>query len=107
MDLDFDLSGFFDKKELDFVVADLGELNTDAFVTDLDAEIAKQSEETAETIIASTMKDVPIAKALGFKSIKGADERAVAMFIAQLEHDSGKSGAEAFMEFINTMAAAA
>jgi hypothetical protein len=106
LDLDFDLSSIFDKKELEFVVADLGELNVDAFVDDLDHEIANQSKETAETIVASGEKPVPVAKALGFKSIKGSDERAVAMFMAQLEADSGKAGAEAFMEFINTMAAA-
>lgn len=106
LDLDFDLSAIFDKKELEFVVADLGELNADAFVADLDSEIAQQTAETADTIAASSDKAVPVAKALGFKSIKGSDERAVAMFMAQLEHDSGKTGAEAFMEFINTMAAA-
>ena len=40
------------------------------------------------------------AKALGFKNIKGADERAVAMFMAQIEEESGKQGEHAFMEFI-------
>lgn len=98
--LEFDLDGFFDKKELDFMVADLGELNMDAFVTDLDAAIAEQAEETTASITAAADKPVAIAKALGFKSVKGSDERAIAMFMAQIEAESGKTGADAFMEFI-------
>ncbi len=98
--LEFDLDGFFDKKELEFLEADLGELNMDAFVADLDGAIADQAEETTASIAAAAEKDVPISKALGFKSVKGADERAIAMFMAQIEAESGKAGAEAFMEFI-------
>jgi len=98
--LDFDLSSFFDAKELDFVTADLGALNTDAFVPDLDAELETQAAETTATIAAAGDKPVSIAKALGFKSIKGADEREVAIFMAQIEEDSGKTGADAFMEFV-------
>jgi ParB-like chromosome segregation protein Spo0J len=102
--LEFDLDGFFDKKELEFMVADLGELNTDAFVADLESAIADQAVETTASIIAAGEKDVAISKALGFKSVKGADERAIAMFMAQIEAESGKTGAEAFMEFIRPFA---
>lgn len=105
--LDFSLDSFFDKKELDFVVADIGEVTESAFVTDLDMEIEKQAVETKETIVAAAEAPVAIAKALGFKTIKGADERAVAMFMAQLEADTGKTGADAFVEFIHTMNKAA
>lgn len=105
--LDFSLEGIFDKKELEFMVADLGELSPTAFVADLDHEIAEQDRETAETIIAIADKPVAIAKALGFKTIKGADERDVAMFIAQLEADSGKTGADAFLHFVRNFKAAA
>lgn len=44
--LNFDLEGIFDKKELNFVVADLSGMNVDSIVLDLDSEIAKQTEET-------------------------------------------------------------
>lgn len=103
-DLDFDLEGIFDKKELDFVVADLGELDVSAFVDDLDDEIRLQGEETKKTLAAAAEKDVQIAKALGFKSIKGADERAVAMAMALIEEDTKMQGADAFVEFCKTMA---
>lgn len=101
-DLDFDLAGFFDKKELDFVIADMGELNTDAFVEDLDAAIETQAQETQAAVSAAGEKEVPIAKALGFKSIKGKDERLVVRLMAQLEAESGLSGAEAFMELVRS-----
>lgn len=99
MDID-SLDGIFDKKELDFVVADLGELSPTAFVDDLDHEIAEQEQETAATIASIADKQVAIAKALGFKSVKGADERTVAVFMAEIEAMSGLTGAEAFIDFI-------
>jgi ParB-like chromosome segregation protein Spo0J len=102
-EMEFDLSGMFDAKELQFVSADIGVLNEDAFVPDLDAELDAQSAETKDTIAAAATRPVAIAKALGFKSVAGADEREIAMFMAQLEADSGKSGADAFMEFVRTM----
>lgn len=100
-DLEFDLDGIFDKKELDFVVADLGEMKLDAFVSDLDEEIANQSAETSSKIKEADERDIKVEKALGFKSFKGSDERRVARFMAQVEADTGKTGAEAFVAFIN------
>lgn len=96
----FDMNGIFDKKELNFMEADLGELNVDAFVDDLDAEIEQQAIETEQTLKEADEKEVPVAKALGFKSIKGKDERSVAIFMAQIEEQTGKTGAEAFIAFI-------
>jgi hypothetical protein len=102
--LDFSMDLFFDRKELDFMTADLGEVNDAAFVTDLDAEIAAQAVETKGQIAAATEKGVPIAQALGFKTVRGADQRAIAMFMAQIEADTGKKGADAFVEFVSQFA---
>lgn len=99
-DLDFDLEGIFDKKELDFMVADLGEMKVEAFVADLDAEVSKQAAETNERIKEADERPVKIDKALGFKVIQGKDERFIARFMAQIEAETGKTGAEAFVEFV-------
>jgi ParB-like chromosome segregation protein Spo0J len=99
-ELDFDMEGIFDKKELAFLDADLGEINADAFVEDLDGALDAQAAETDRTINEADEKDVPIAKALGFKSIKGRDERTVAMFMAQIEAETGEQGAAAFLAFL-------
>ena len=103
--LSFDLEGIFDKKELDFLEADMGELNAGAFVEDLDAAIAAQDIETVQKVAEVDEKEVRIDKALGFKSIKGKDERLVAIFMAQLEGDTGKTGAEAFIDFVRVFSA--
>ncbi|MDY7537596.1 ParB N-terminal domain-containing protein [Undibacterium sp. RTI2.1] len=100
--LNFDLVGIFDAKELDFVIADLGEIDTSAFVNDLDGAIQDQADETAKTLEESTQRAVRIDKALGFKTINGKDERAVAMFMAQLETESGLPADKAFVEFVRS-----
>jgi ParB-like chromosome segregation protein Spo0J len=96
----FELGDIFDKKELAFLEADLGEISAGAFVEDLDAAIEEQAEETKATLAAADEKPVAIAKALGFKSIPGKFERDLAMFMAQIEEQTGKQGAEAFIEFV-------
>jgi hypothetical protein len=98
------LDGIFDKKELDFVVADLGELDTSAFVDNLDEEIAKQADETKATVAAAADKAVKIDKALGFKTIKGADERAVVTAMALIEEETKMTGVDAFVRFCRVMA---
>lgn len=105
--LDFDMTGIFDKKELDFLSADMGELNESAFVVDLDAALEAQDVETVRQIEEADEKEVKIDKALGFKSIKGKDERLVAVFMAQLEDETGKTGAEAFIDFIRIFSGSA
>lgn len=102
--IDFDLEGIFDKKELDFLVqADLGEMKMEAFVVDLDDEVKAQAAETSKKIEEADEKPVKIEKALGFKAIQGKDERWVARFMAQVEAETGKTGAEAFVEFVRNL----
>ena len=102
-----DLEGIFDKKELDFLVtADLGEMKTEAFVVDLDEEVRQQAAETTKKIEEADDKPVKIEKALGFKSIQGRDERYVARFMAQIEAETGKTGADAFVAFIRGLMSA-
>ena len=64
--LDFDLDGIFDKKELDFMVADLAEMNIDSIVLDLDAAVEEQAEETMKKIAETDVRSVRIDKELGF-----------------------------------------
>ena len=102
-DLDFDLDGIFDAKELDFLSADLGDFNTDAFVEDIEVEVNKQAQESASKVAEVDEREVKIDKALGFKAIQGKDERHVARFMAQVEADMNCTGAEAFVKFVKTV----
>lgn len=104
--LDFDLDGIFDKKELDFMVADLAEMNIDSIVLDLDAAVEEQAEETMKKIAETDVRSVRIDKALGFKEIQGKDERTIARFMAVAEDETGEEGAEAFVGYIKQLMAA-
>lgn len=104
-ELDFDLSGIFDKKELEFLEADLGDFNEEAFVDDIEIEVEKQSQESAKSVSETDQKDVKIEQALGFKTIKKSQERHVAAFMAQIEAETNLAGADAFVEFCQKLMA--
>ncbi|UUZ75503.1 ParB/Srx family N-terminal domain-containing protein [Polaromonas sp. P1(28)-13] len=57
--LDFDMDGIFDKKELSFLDADMGELNPGAFIDDIDAAVEQQAAETVLAIAAADEKKFP------------------------------------------------
>lgn len=104
--LDFDLDGIFDKKELDFLDADLGTLNLDALAFDMDESINEQAEETMSKITETDARAVRIDKALGFKEVQGKDERVISRFMAYAEAETGSEGAEAFVKYIDKLMAA-
>lgn len=95
--LTFDLTGIFDEKELKFLEADLGEMNIGAFVEDIDEEVAQQAVESTRKVDEVDARDVKLEKALGFKTVRGADERALARFMALIESQTGLVGADAFV----------
>ncbi len=97
--LSFDLNGIFDGKELTFMEVDLGEMNMDAIVQDMDSEVKAQSIETAKKIEEADIADVRLDKVLGFKVIKGKEERYVARFMAMIEAETGLPPDRAFVQF--------
>lgn len=109
-DLDFDLDGIFDAKELSFLdsdITDLGTMNVEAFVPDIDIEVRKQAEEGAAAVEKADAKPIKIEKVLGFKSLPGKDERPVARFMALIEAETGLTGADAFVAFARNYQGAA
>jgi len=105
--LSVDLEGIFDKKELDFMQADLGDLDLDALAFDLEQRVAEQAEETMQKVAEADERAVRIDKALGFKEIKGKDERVISRFMSYAEAETGSEGAEAFIGYIEKLMAAA
>ena len=93
------LEGIFDEKELEFMMADLAQMNDDAFVFDLDAAIADQNQQTISKLEEADDRAVRIDKALGFKEIQGRDERIVVRFMAAAEGETGLEGADAFIAY--------
>lgn len=97
------LDGIFDKKELDFAVADVMEMNEDVFMEDLDTVMDEQQHVTNEKIEAVSEKRISLQKVMGFKDVKGGNSIYVTRFMAQLEAESGKRGEEAFVDFIKKL----
>lgn len=97
--LDYDLGGIFDAKELSFLETELSDMNIDAFVPDLNEAVAAQSGESTRKLEEADQRPVKIEQALGFKTIQGKDEQAVAFFMAIIESETGLTGAEAFVKF--------
>lgn len=97
------LSGIFDEKELDFSLADLGDMNTEVFIDDIDGAVKEQEEATKDKIEEAAGRRVPLVKALGFKDIRGANELCVSRFVAHIQHKTGKTGEDAFIDFIKSV----
>lgn len=102
IDLD-DLRGIFDDKELQFLDSDMAEIDDSAFAVDLEGAISSQEAETEQKIRSSAEKRIPIAKALGFKDIAGADQIYINRLMAQLEAQFSAKGEGAFMAFVKTL----
>lgn len=98
-----DLRGIFEDKELEFLAVDMTTMDTSLFVSDLTEAVASQEAETTEKFKAAEEKRIPVAKALGFKDIAGADQIVVNRFMASIESQTGKSGDQAFIHFLKQL----
>jgi hypothetical protein len=100
LDLSSDLLiDIFDKKELDFAIADLLTINEGIFVDDLDSVMSEQQELTETLIGRSNEKRMSVARVLGFKDISGSEAIHISRFMAFVESKTGKKGDEALVEY--------
>ncbi|WP_297478362.1 ParB/Srx family N-terminal domain-containing protein [Ferrovum sp.] len=103
--LELNIEGIFDKKELDFMTADLSTINTEAFSLDLDEDVREQSRETIEKIDETDSKEVKISKVLGFNGVSVREERHLAKFMAIIEAKYELGPAAALVQFAKDYAA--
>lgn len=97
------LEGIFDSKELEFLDADLGEMNAGAFVNDMGAVLAEQKEDIGKRSEAASESAIPIAKALGIKTVPAASQITLNRLMAtvgSLAKSTNMSDAEAFVAWI-------
>lgn len=99
--INLDLNGIFDAKELKFLEVDLTEMNPEAIEQNIVEEMDRQADAMVENIQEVEEKDVRIADALGFRKVKGKDQRPIARFMARIEAETGMLGADAFVAFAN------
>ena len=93
------LVGIFDKKEVDYMEADLGTMNVDAFVSDMDAVVDGQQADVQQKLDGLAAKRVPLAKAFGFKDIDAGDQIHITNLMAKAEAATNLSGAPALIAF--------
>lgn len=94
-----DLRGILSDKELNFSLADLGEINEDAFVDDLAAAVDEQDRETKQKIADLAQKRVSLAKIIGFREVFQSSELYISRLFAFIEHETGKKGEEALVAY--------
>lgn len=105
-DLDFDFEGLgFSEKELEFLTADLGELNDAAFADDIEKAVTDQKAANDEKVRETDGAEEPVVEVLGFKKVTVDQGRKIRRFVALVEEQTGKTGADALIAFIDDIAA--
>lgn len=99
-DLRPQLEGIVTAKELDFAVADLGTMNIEGFIEDLDKAVGAQEKVAQQAADDVKGKRVPLAKAFGFKDIAGEAELLVTRWITKLEDQTKLKGEAALIAFL-------
>lgn len=99
VDLDVDLSKFFDDRDLAFAIDDLGEIDLDFLSDNISAEVQEQTERTQVEIAAADTGSVQLTKVLGFSAVTSAQARVIKQFMAVLEAETGLAGADALEAF--------
>lgn len=101
LDMNFDMSGFFDIRDLDFATDDLGSINLDSLTDDIAGEVEKQSESTSKKIDGEASEEFSLAKVLGFSKVSANQRRLLSRFQAAAEAHTDKEGAEAFCDLLS------
>jgi hypothetical protein len=99
-DLRPQLEGIVSTKELDFAVADLGTINLDPFIENLDVSVAAQEDAAHKKADEVRGRRIPLAKAFGFKDIAGEAEILVTRWLAKLEDQTKLKGEAALIAFL-------
>lgn len=103
-DVDLSLLGF-DERETSFVLNDPGSTEDAAFVDDVGAATDAHAQANQDMISEIDGAEVPIAKALGFKTVPSAAAREMGVFMSLIEAETGKQGGAALVEFVKTVVA--
>ena len=94
----FDLDSLgFDERELSMLIADVGEIDQDSLVLDLDAAVADHEEDVTASSDRADEDNVRLDKAFGFKNVPLRDQKVVSRFMAEIEASTGLTAQEALL----------
>lgn len=99
VDLAVDLTSWFDQRDLDFAIDDLGEIDFGSLASDISSEVLAQTEKTQAQIEETDTQTVPLSKAFGFSTVTGEQQRLIKRLLATLEAETGLTGADALCAF--------
>jgi ParB-like chromosome segregation protein Spo0J len=102
-EIEEDLSGIFDSKELEFLDADLGTINEGAFITDMDATLADQKADLEQRTEHAAQARVPLAKAFGFRDVTGEQQLSITNLMAKAQAHTGKKDADALLTYLQEL----
>ncbi len=102
-DLNFDLLDLgYTEHELNFSTADLGAMADDMFVEDITTAVEEQKANNAQKTQEVDDTAAPVVDALGFKRVTIAESRILRELVARMESATGKKGAPALIDFLQT-----
>lgn len=100
-----DMSSFFDARDLNFAIDDLGDLDMEMLSEDIAPEVAAQTTRTEHEIVSADEDEVALGKALGVNKIGAAQARELKKFIGSaqdhFECDPATAMLEAMREWAN------
>jgi hypothetical protein len=94
----------FDDKEIDFSLADLGEINENFFVDDISEAVEEQKTANVGKLKDTDDAAAPVTDAFGFKRVTIAQSRTIRNLMPELERRTGKQGVEALIEAMQVAA---
>lgn len=100
----FDMSEFFDVRDLSFAIDDLGDLDLDSLTADIAPEVAAQTTRTENEIDAADEGDVSLTRAIGISKISGQQARELKRLIGEAQDMYACDPAEALIRALEDWA---
>lgn len=89
----------YDQKEIDFAMANLGEINESALLDDFGSAVEDQRAENENHADEIDQSAAPVGDALGFKRVTVMQSREIRGYMAQVEEATSSNGPEALLKF--------
>lgn len=93
----------FTEKEFSFLDETIVVFNEEAFIEDITTAVEDQQVQNNQKQADTDEKDSPLSKAFGFKRLTIAQGRRVRAFMSFLEIETGKTGSDALLAYIETL----
>lgn len=92
----------YDEREIDFVGADLGDINEQFFADDVATAVETQRAENEASVGEMDQTAAPVGDALGFKRVTIMQSREIRTAMLKIETMTGKTGPDALLDFFRS-----